>query len=354
MLASVFQRLRDVWGGLNTIVKVGGTLTALIGIVATLIQTWGSIQGYFGESAALRDQIAIADRRLAEKDYAAAWAENAKALQLGAKNAAALEQQTRIAMRWLENARLSSLPGARGFTDIARPLEDALIERSPKLSGVEKAEVEAHIGWARFLRSRDSNAPIDVDGPLDTALRLDPGNATAHAIKGFWRIWQAKSPAAARPHFDAALAAKQESPFADGLIIAAWMNFWSSGEPFAFGAVDYANRLRKLGRLKDGEPSIARLHGIYVDGLRDPAYLARLDRVIPPADHAELLALLDKERLSNNERLATAALRAHYLAQAGAAAEARRLYEKVVAETPQLVDQKASDFAKAGLAKLAH
>ena len=179
------------------------------------------------------------------------------------------------------------------------------------------------------------------------ALRLDPGNATAHAIKGFWRIWQAKSPAAARPHFDAALAAKQASPFADGLIIAAWMNFWSSGEPFAFGAVDYANRLRKLGRLADGEPSIARLHGIYVDGLRDPAYLARLDRVIPPADHAELLALLDKERLSNNERLATAALRAHYLAQAGAAAEARRLYEKVVAETPQLVDQKASDFAKA-------
>ena len=353
MQAGVLQRLRDAWGGLNTLVKIGGTLTALIGIAATLFQTWGSIQGYFADNAALRDQLVIADRRLAEKDYAAAWAENGKALKLSAKSETALEQKSRIAMLWLENARLSSLPGARNFTDIARPLEDALIERSLKLGGPEKAEVEAHIGWARFLRSRDNAGAVDVDGPLDAALRLDPGNATAHAVKGFWRIWQAKSPAAARPHFDAALAAKEPSPFVEGLVIAAWMNFWSSGEPFAFGAVDYANRLRKLGRLDDGEPSIAGLYGIYFDGVRDPTYLTRLDGVLPAAEHIELLARLDKEPISDNGRLATAALRAHYLAQTGATDEARRLFEKVVAETPAMADQRASDFAKAGLARLA-
>ena len=355
MLASVLQRLRDVWGGLNTIVKVGGTLTALIGIVATLYQTYDSMRDGFAERAAVREHLAIADRQLSEKDYAAAWVENAKVLKLEGKHEAALDQRTRIAMRWLENARVSDRgSGPRTFTELTRPLEDALLERSPKLRDADRAEVEAHIGWARFLRSRDSAPSIDVDGPLDTALRLDPGNATAHAVKGFWQMWRRKSPTTARLHFDAALASKHDGSFTDNLIILAWLNFSSSDDELALGAVDYANRIRKLGRLHRIETSIKRLYPLYFDGLRRPAYLARLDGLMPASDHLEMLAMLDQTQLSNSERLAVAALRAHYLEQSGSTAEARQLYEKVVADMPEFADQRPGEFAKAGLRRLAH
>jgi hypothetical protein len=340
----------DFWGHLGTFVKVAGTVTALIGIAVTVLQTYNAVSAYFAKRETVRDFTAVAERQLASGDHAAAWLSNAKALELAADDAAVQQQQIAIAKRWLQNARVSSAGGPTSFTQLVAPLEEALVARSLRAEPWARADIEAHIAWARFLRSRDgSGAGIDIDGAIELALRSDPHNAVAHAVKGFWLLWRRGPLADVRRHFDAALVGHGDRAFADQLVLAGWLNRWRSGEDYAFGAIEYANRLHRRGRALGDAQVQSTLMAVYEDALRSRGFLERLAGVIVPTDHADLLVVLSRDA-NDARRQSAEALRGYFIERSGNRTEARRIYQDLIAATPS--GSLARSFAAEGLARL--
>src|SRR4051794_33957489 len=114
MVTSWFSRLGPV-------VTMAAALTTVIGAGTAGYQLYSG----WHDAAIRRDAVAaairLADGQLQGQDYALSWEANAKALALAPNDAAALSQQARIAMQWLDNIRLSSKPGATTFSDIVDP-----------------------------------------------------------------------------------------------------------------------------------------------------------------------------------------------------------------------------------------
>lgn len=325
----------DFWGHLGTFVKVAGTLTALIGIAVTVSQTYNAISAQFARREAVRDLIAVAERQLQGGDHAAAWTSNGRALEFAPNDERVQQQQVAIAKLWLQNARLSSAGGPKSFGQLVAPLEEALVARSLKAEPEARGDMEAHIAWARFLRSRDDGgARFDVDGAIDAALRSDPQNALAHSIKGFWLLWRRGPLAEVRRQFDAALAGRGEQAFADHLVLQGWLNHWRSGEEYAFGALEYANRLHRRGRSLGDASVQGALLSIYEEALRNRNYLDRLAGVLVPTDHAGLLVALARETGREERRHNAEALRGYFIERSGNRTEARRIYQDVINTTP--------------------
>ena len=121
-------------------------------------------------------------------------------------------------MQWLRDGR----PGpGRGFSEIVDRvvpgLERAVAE--PAAAGQRRADLLAHLGWARFLKSRDGVITADPAADYARALAADPRNAYAHAFWGHWILWQHGDLAAAMRHFADALTDGR----AKGGDVRAWM-----------------------------------------------------------------------------------------------------------------------------------
>jgi len=61
-----------------------------------------------------------------------------------------------------------------------------------------RADVLAHLGWATFLKSRDSGTR-DPAAQYNQALAIDRTNVYANAMLAHWLMWQRKPPDVARP-----------------------------------------------------------------------------------------------------------------------------------------------------------
>jgi hypothetical protein len=343
----------DFWGHLGTFVKVAGTVTALIGIGVTLTQTYKAVSGHFAARAAVEELRALANRQVEGSDYAAAWTSNARALELAPDDEAARQQQISIAKLWLQNARIAADSGPRSFSQLVAPLEETLIARGLKAQGPARADMEAHIAWARILRSRDSSRAPEIDGPIDTALQIDPQNAAAHAVRGYWRLSAGAPLPEVRRHFDRAIAGTGDKAFADRLVLTGWLNRWHSGQDYALGAIEYAGRLQRRGRSLGDVATQSGLMAAYEDGLRNRDYLERLTGILLPSDHAALLDSLTRTIGREGRRRNAEALRAFFIERSGNVAEARRIYEALIAAGPG-ESKLAHDFAIESYARLRH
>lgn len=336
---------------LGPLVKLATALTVIVGAGTAVYQFYSTITAEGAHREAAAALIKQADSELQGKDYALAWDANAKALELAPQNAAALAQQARIAMAWLEDVRMSSKPGATKFGDIVVPLQDALIGRStqPAVRGTELADIKAHIGWARFLRSRDGVTGLRISEAFAEALQVDPNNMYGHVMKGFFILWQGGRPQDARADFDAALQSQVDPPYRDHMILAALLN--SDRDEYRFAAIEYANKIRKGGRTIDAE-SQRHLLWFYETGLNDIEYLTRLSRIIPLDEHMAMLDwmladLHDPQRRGNDN-----VLRAWLMEQAGRKPEALALYQELVATTSPQSTSRAAELARSGIRRL--
>jgi hypothetical protein len=336
---------------LGLLVKVAAALTTIIGVGTAAFQVYST----WHDKAARHEQIAasvrLADSQLKGQDYALSWEANAKALELAPTDAAAEGQQARIAMAWLEDVRLSSKSGATKFGDIADPLLDALVRRagSPAVHGVELANIKAHIGWARFLRSRDGVTGLRIADEFTDALKIDPGNMYGHVMKGFFILWEGGRPEAARGDFDAALRSGIDPTYCDHMILAALFN--SNDDEHQFAAVDYANRIRKSNRTIDAE-SRQRLLWVYEIGLDDIEYLTRLSRVMPLEEHTATLDWLLTDQTDERRRQTDNVLTAYFLELAGKNPEALVLYQQIITTAPPRTGSRAVELAHSGIRRL--
>src|SRR6266852_5075660 len=136
-LGQALHAIRRGYGALGSVTKVIGAFTAIIAFGTAVAQVYSAISDNRARRAAETNLIKLADSQLQVREYYASWNANAKAVAAAPKNETALAQQARIAMRWLEDVRLSSKPGAKSFGDIAEPLEEALARRAISVRGVE-------------------------------------------------------------------------------------------------------------------------------------------------------------------------------------------------------------------------
>ncbi len=152
-------------------------------------------------------------------DYAAAWDRYADGLALCPGSDEAALGQERLAMDWLDNVRVTL--GKETFTELAAKVQPVLSRAALARDERRAADALAHLGWADFLRSREGSAGLDPVRYYRQALEREPGNAYAHAFWGHHIMVTSGDAAAAKAHFDQALATSASRPFIRGLQISA-------------------------------------------------------------------------------------------------------------------------------------
>ncbi|HEV2677748.1 MAG TPA: hypothetical protein VGV37_24670 [Aliidongia sp.] len=332
------------WEQFSSLTKVISALTAVIGFATAVVTAYTGVSGYFGHQAEVGKAIAVADRQLSTGDYAQAWKSNGSALQIAPGNEPAKRQQLTIALRWVEHVTLNSKVGPQSFGDVVEPLERVVIQNETGAQGTALADLEAHVAWSHFLRSRDGVSGLDIAGQLDAALQADPQNMYAHLYRGFWILWQGKPLASARPDLDAALTSTVDPAYSDRIVMVALFN--EHADEIRAGAIDYTNRIRKSGRDLPESPTRGDVLAIYEDGLTDPDFLARLSQVISFDDHLATLDWTQSGYITEERRQNVDALKGYYLERQGKTADALEAYRSVVARAPSYGTD-AGDFSKA-------
>lgn len=340
-------RMRRWAKSISAIIAALGVASAAIGYLTNGAQFFSEVTEFFQGRSELHSLTETADERLAHKDYEAAWRANAKARQLGPRNAVAAEQQARIAMRWLEDVHLGSAGASKMFTEVVDPLKAALIEQLPGAHGQEKANLQAHIGWANFLRFRDGKPEVDILEEFNAAIVEDPDNLYGHVMRGFWTLWKGTLDRA-RPDLDAALRSTTDPAFSDRMILAALTN--KTSDEFMVAAIEYADKIRRAGRKTDDHTK-GRLLWYYFICLHDSDLLAKISKTLPADSHIALLRWLAEGEVSTHDKRVATYFMAHFAEVDGKKDEALRFYENVVGQAPDSSDDVAR-LAQADLRRL--
>ena len=236
-------------------------------------------------------------------------------------------QQEDVAMQWLRDGR----PGpGHPFSDMVDRFVPGL-ERAvadPSVVGQRRADLLAHLGWARFLKSRDGITTADPSADYASALRADSRNAYGHAFWGHWLLWQRGDVAAASAHFADALADPRAGKgplreFIRRLQVAALRNTPSVKTDTALLVL--VNTMRVGGEPISAETRTA-LKDMYQDFDREERDTATLVQAVPPAEQAATL-----EQLAFDEPTMRAVL-AQQLEAAGQQAEALQVWRALQAE----------------------
>jgi len=326
-----------------------GIVSASIGYITNGARFFTQVSDYFQGRSELHAQIDIAEDRLAHRDFEAAWAANTKALQLAPRDAAAGGQQARIAMKWLENVRLSSAAGPKTFTEVVDPLKAALIQRLPGTHGRLNADMRAHIGWANFLRYRDGRPQTDIAEEFDAAIAEDKDNLYGHAMRGFWSLWNGDIEKA-RPDLAVAMQSDVDPAYSDGLIMAGLIN--KTSDDFQAASIEYADAIRLAGRNIDDHAK-GQLLWYYSMCLREPNLLGRFTKTLPPSEQVVFLnwLKLGEETAAFNRRVADYFI-AHFSELEGKRDEAIRLFTELVNSSEDKANDNLAIAATAQLRRL--
>ena len=346
--AQKWKRIRRWAKSASALIAAVGIAAAGIGYITDGVQFFSGIADYFQGQSELRSLIAAADERLTRADYEAAWQTNAKARELVPANTGAAEQQARIAMKWLENMRLSSADGRQTLGEVVDPLKSILIERLAGTAGRERADLRAHIGWANFLLYRAGRPETDIVGEFDAAIVEDPDNLYGHVMRGYWILSNGGPLDRARANLDAALQSSTDPAYSDMLIMAGLMN--RTSDEFMAGAIEYADKIRKAGR-NIGAGTKRSLVWYYTVGLRDMELLAKISALLPPGEQTVFLDWLRQSDIADREKRVATYFMAFFAERAGKKEEALRLYRELVS-TSSGTGEDLAGLSQAAIARL--
>ena len=285
---------------LATVLKWIGAVTAFISLTLGLVQVTKIAAEVQERRRFISETIVAAVQQQKSGDYETAWLSLDQAQKSAdeggelAKLIGHLDQERRqlrqtqedLAMEWVRNARLAE---GQHFADLVDKLLPVLVRGASSASGVRKADLLAHIGWAYFLKTRDTSANLDPATQYQQALALDPGNPYAHAHWGHWILWQRGSADEARRHFDAAVASGRELSYVRGIELAAWRNARSATSDGALLRVvnDMHNNHEKIYATIGSD-----VWNIYYSTFSESDDFGKLIAAVPAADQIALIQLL--------------------------------------------------------------
>jgi tetratricopeptide (TPR) repeat protein len=200
-------------------------------------------------------------------------------------NSIILDKESKLAMTWLENARVTE--GKENFSQIVNKVFDILSRCSMSDDKKLAADCLAHIGWGDFLKSKDGQSGLHPEKFYQKALELDPENPYAHVLMGFSLI-QKDDLRDAKMHFDRALTSVREREYVR-LMLLAGLLYYPKGD-LENEAIKVVNDMRlNRERLPPGDSDYAlrwsKLWNIYysriLNGNEQQSFLSALS----PPDH---------------------------------------------------------------------
>jgi len=353
--------VRSVTEWLDTPLKWIGAITAVISLVLGV----NELTKVFSQTGERRGRVTELQRVASEQqksgDYAAAWAtldQASKAAEedggfagliggLDKERLAVRTSQEDLAMAWLRDVRI---PGGGSFSTVVDPLAAVVTRGVVSATGVRKADLLGHLGWAYFLKSRDGSTTRSPEENYQQALDIDPSNPFAHAHWGHWIMWQRGSVDEANRHFAAAVASGRERPYVRRIQLAALRLYGSAANENAlFHAVDDMRR--------NNEPidAVTRrdVYNSYYSAFNSDPYVQRVVGILPPDEHIATMRALffgadfDPARVPLRD-----AMMALLLEAAGRRDESLAAWRGVRAELPRGGDQRVRDRADAAIARL--
>jgi hypothetical protein len=199
-----------------------GAVGAAISFLLALNQVTGVAQNFRIHHKEFGEAMMAGEQEQERRDYPAAFDSFKHAAELDPIDHRAQEQETKAAMLWLEDAHGTK---DRSFTDLANQLLPVLDKGLARARGSAAADILAHIGWANFLRYRDGvREGVTVEENFRQALSKDANNVYAHAMWGFWILWQGGNLETANDHFSVALASGRERDYVSDLRLHALLN----------------------------------------------------------------------------------------------------------------------------------
>jgi tetratricopeptide (TPR) repeat protein len=281
---------------------VGGAtaILSLVFAVQQFIRPFGDVRD---ERRQVAELYKVGKAQQDAGDYASAWAsfeQAAKHAEAGgqfAKLIGSLNREQRmsrqaeedLAMAWLEDVRA---PEGKTFSEIVDKLVPVVTRAAAGASGVRKGDLLGHLGWAYFLKARDTSSRLDepvrvtIERHYREALAADPGNPYAHAHWGHLIFWSGQNPDDARSHFSAAVASGRAVPYVRRIQLAA---LWDADDRGLFlEAVNdmVKNRENVTGRTVD------RVRGVYYFAVDDAEKFRRLAARVPPTEQITMIRRL--------------------------------------------------------------
>ncbi len=288
------------------VVKRAAAIGVIVSLLLGLFQLAKLVHDARDRIARVDEMARVAQLQSERDEPAVAWAGLQRAIELTdaagplesslwaveRRRKALQAQQEDVAMQWLRDAR----PGAgHAFSEIVDPVVPVLERASADAAGQRRADLLAHLGWARFLKGRDGSSDGDPAGDYANALTTDPHNAYAHAFWGHWILWQHGDTAVAMQHFADALSDRRAT--ADGAIrrwvrslqVAALRN--DHALPTDATLLALVNDMRSRGEPIDPGTRDS-LKAIYYRFGREPERTKALLQAVAPAEQAATLARL--------------------------------------------------------------
>ena len=190
---------------LGRILKWVGAATAVMSLILGARQLITIATDNAQRNRESAEFVQLAQQQAARGEFADSWKSLDQADERARKTTTD-EVRLDIAFRWLQDARPGPNQPFSRITDAVVPtLDRALLDPGHP----RRADVLAHLGWATFLKRRDSGTG-DPAAQYQQALAIDRNNVYANTMLAHWLMWTGSAPDAARPYFDAALATGKE------------------------------------------------------------------------------------------------------------------------------------------------
>ena len=236
-----------------TLIVVGVVLAGALGTVGTLnwqkqrdekARAAAAAQAQASAAAASQANALAAAVQLCESgNHALAWQRFTEITKSQPDRPALRQAHEDCAMRWLREIRVQA--EKETFTDIALRVLPVLAEGAASASGQRGADLQAHMGWADHLRTRDGVGGLDPLAHYRKALALEADNVYAHTMWGHHTMVERGPIEEARRHFNVALAGGREHAWVRTMQFAALL-YYTPG-PTTIEAARAADDMRKLG-----------------------------------------------------------------------------------------------------------
>ena len=225
-------------------------VTAILSLIFAVHQAVQLISDVREQRRQITELYKVGKVQQGAADYEGAWASFERALkiaesggklakltgQLSKETITLREAQEDLAMEWVKNI---VRPEGQTFSRIVDQLVAVLNRGAANATGVRKADLLAHVGWANFLRWRDGNRQLNPEQQYRQALEIDPANPFAHAHWGHWMAWgRETSLEEAKRHFSAALASGRAREYVRKIQLAAFQNLGMDGEGNFLGVIN--------------------------------------------------------------------------------------------------------------------
>ncbi len=235
-----------------------------------------------GDDATVKDTprtkelLATASAQRQRNQLAEALATLATARHMAPASSEVRQAQEDVAMEWIRDARVEN--GKGSFGDAITPALAIVDAALPAATGMRRADLLAHTGWATFLLWRDGDRRLNPSDRYREALSIDPGNPYANAMLAHWILFQDDDKVSdAKRLFDTAL---QTGRALDAVRTLQWAAYVNSSAPEAD-----AERVRLADAMRRGSEE---LNARQAQALWGPYYFA-----LPPSHERERRVLLD-------------------------------------------------------------